>query len=270
MTQQVQRWMGIGVIALVLPIAAAAQQAFTRGSPSLRAGPAGNYPLVARLAPGQPLQVIGCTRGYSWCDVVLPDGLRGWVAASRLDYAYADTRVPILTYGATIGIPIVTFVIGDYWGNYYRDRPWYGERRWWGGYAPPPPMMPGWHPAPPPVPGWRPNPWPGFAPHPGPMPVPHPGYRPPPPVARPAPFPAPLPAPGFAPHAPNFVPRAQPNFVPQAPGFAPPQQGRQGGPRGEGHGGQQGRGGDHRGGEGQGGGGDRRGGEGHGGRGEGR
>jgi hypothetical protein len=35
------------------------------------------------------------------------------------------------TYGAVIGFPIITFMIGDYWGRYYHDRPWYGnESRW--------------------------------------------------------------------------------------------------------------------------------------------
>ena len=65
-----RRWIGIGTIALALPLAATAQQAFTRGGVDLRAGPGDNYPLVASLAPGQPLQVMGCTNGYGWCDVV--------------------------------------------------------------------------------------------------------------------------------------------------------------------------------------------------------
>ena len=66
-----RRWIGIGTIALALPLAATAQQAFTRGGVDLRAGPGDNYPLVASLAPGQPLQVMGCTNGYGWCDVCL-------------------------------------------------------------------------------------------------------------------------------------------------------------------------------------------------------
>jgi len=127
-----QRWAGIAAVALVLPLSAAAQQAFTRGAVNLRAGPSGDYPLVARLAPGQPLEVVGCTSGYGWCDVVLPDGGRGWVWARNLDYAYQDQRVPLATYGAVIGVPIIGFAIGSYWGNYYRNRSWYGDRRWWG------------------------------------------------------------------------------------------------------------------------------------------
>jgi len=201
-SQLARRWIGIGigVFALVLPLAAAAQQAFTRGAVNLRAGPSGDYPLVARLAPGQPVDVIGCTAGYGWCDVVLPDGGRGWVWSRSLDYAYQERRVPLATYGAVIGVPIVTFVIGSYWANYYRDRPWYGDRRWWGSRPPPPAM--GWSPPPPVRPAWQPRPWPGpgFRPPsaPGIRPPTDPGVRPPrpqpdfrsgPPPGRPHPHP---------------------------------------------------------------------------------
>ncbi|MBB3180218.1 SH3 domain-containing protein [Variovorax sp. Sphag1AA] len=82
MQKQTWRWIGTCAIALSLPMAAAAQQAFTRGSVNLRAGPSSSYPLVATLMPGQPLQVMGCTAGFAWCDVVLPDGLRGWAYAA--------------------------------------------------------------------------------------------------------------------------------------------------------------------------------------------
>ncbi|WP_454902014.1 SH3 domain-containing protein [Variovorax gossypii] len=194
-----QRWAGIAAFALVLPLSAAAQQAFTRGAVNLRAGPSGDYPLVARLAPGQPLEVVGCTSGYGWCDVVLPDGGRGWVWARNLDYAYQDQRVPLATYGAVIGVPIIGFAIGSYWGNYYRDRSWYGDRRWWGGMPPPP--VAGWRPPPPIRPGWQPRPWPG------------PGFRPPGPGVRPPPPPGIRPPidPGFRP------PRPHPGFRPGPP-----------------------------------------------------
>ena len=139
------RWPAPWVIALLaLPLAASAQQAYTRHGLNLRAGPSNNYPVVARLGGGQPLDVVGCTRGYGWCDVALPDGMRGWLYAPGLDYVNDGNRVPLAGYGAAIGIPIVGFAVGNYWGNYYRDRPWYGERRWWGNAAPPPAY--GWAP----------------------------------------------------------------------------------------------------------------------------
>ena len=188
MNKQTRQWIGIGTLALMLPVAASAQEAFARGPTNLRAGPSNDYPLVATIAPGQPITVMGCTGGYAWCDVALPDGMRGWAYAGSLDYAYQEQRVPLLTYGAAIGVPIVAFSLGSYWSNYYRDRSWYGQPRWWGGQPPPPPGA-GWRP-PPPVVGWHPNPYPGPGyrppgyrpppPGPGYRPPPNPGYRPPP------------------------------------------------------------------------------------------
>lgn len=156
MNKIAQRWLAVGALAL-MPIVASAQQAFARSTVNLRAGPAGNYPLIATIGAGQPFEVLGCTSGYSWCDVVMPDGLRGWVYAQSVDYAYEQRRVPIASYGAAIGIPLVTFTIGSYWGNNYRDRSFYDDRRYWGGRPPPP--RDNWQRPPPPRPEWRPNPY---------------------------------------------------------------------------------------------------------------
>ncbi|PIF76080.1 uncharacterized protein YraI [Variovorax sp. 54] len=242
----------LGALVLLLPLAAAAQQAFTRGAVNMRAGPSGDYPLVARLGPGQPVDVVGCTSGYGWCDVVLPDGGRGWVWSKNLDYAYQQQRVPLATYGAVIGVPIVSFVIGSYWADYYRDRPWYGDRRWWGQRPPPPPIA-GWRPPPPVRPGWQPRPWP---PGQGVRPPHGPGVRPPHgPGVRPPGGPGYRPPvdPGFRP------PRPQPGFRPgPPPGVSHPHPGggRPGGGGGGGggrpHGGGGGGGGGHGGGQGHG------------------
>ncbi|HEY2254340.1 MAG TPA: SH3 domain-containing protein [Variovorax sp.] len=225
MNKLTRRWIGIGSLALILPAAASAQDAFARGPVDLRAGPSGNYPLVATLAPGQPMQVMGCTAGYGWCDVVMPDGLRGWAYAGSLDYAYQEQRVPLASYAGVIGVPIVAFSLGAYWNNYYRDRPWYGQPSWWGGRPPPPPPA-GWRPPAPGVPSWRPVYPPGFAPHPGYRP-PAPGYRPPPPHA------------GYQPPPGNYHPPSHGGGYP--PGGHPP--GHEGRPPGGGGGGEHGGGG---------------------------
>ena len=215
------RWAGIGALALALPLAAAAQEAFARGSVTLRAGPSSDYPAIVRLGPGQPLTVLGCTSGYGWCDVVLPDGLRGWAAAQRLEYPYRGGNVPLASYGAIIGVPIVGFSIGRYWGDHYRDRPWYGDRRWWGNRPPPPPQA-GWRPPPPPNAGWQPRP-----------PGPGPGFGPPP--NRPQPGrpggPGYGPDPGFRPQPGGGGPRP-----PRDPGVRPPQPGPGAGQPGPGFG----------------------------------
>ncbi|HKT98479.1 MAG TPA: SH3 domain-containing protein, partial [Paraburkholderia sp.] len=132
-----------GLAAVSAAPALAQTQAFTSTTVNLYAGPAGDYPVVAQIPGGVSLAVMGCVAGYSWCDVSLP-GLRGWVYGAYLAYPYQGARVPLMNYGATIGLPIVTFSLGTYWGNYYRDRPWYGNQsRWY--------RHPGPRPGPPPV-----------------------------------------------------------------------------------------------------------------------
>ena len=79
---------------------------------------------------------MGCIDDYSWCDVVFGDN-RGWVYAGSLAYPYQNGRVPILGYGAIIGLPIITFSIGNYWDSYYRGRPWYRNRSYWVNRPPP-------------------------------------------------------------------------------------------------------------------------------------
>lgn len=128
---------------LLVPTAAFAQaQAVTNGSVNLRAGPARDYPVVSQLPGGVPVTVMGCVAGYTWCDVALPN-LRGWVYAGRLDYPYQGNPVPVLNYGTVIGLPVITFSIGAYWGNYYRGRPWYRDQARWAHHPPPRPPRPG-------------------------------------------------------------------------------------------------------------------------------
>src|SRR5450756_2240709 len=48
-------------LAAALPLTSMAQEARSTKWVNLRAGPARDYPLVARLGPGTPLAVQGCT-----------------------------------------------------------------------------------------------------------------------------------------------------------------------------------------------------------------
>lgn len=124
----------LAVACLAIPLGASAQptqQAFTSKSVNLRAGPARDYPLVAQLGPGMPVSVAGCINGYSWCDVILQNGNRGWIYAQNLNYPYQGSQVPLMTYGSAIGLPVIAFTLSTYWGNYYRGRPWYGQRLHW-------------------------------------------------------------------------------------------------------------------------------------------
>ncbi|MGF6467243.1 SH3 domain-containing protein [Paraburkholderia youngii] len=160
---------------LILPgVASAQSQAYTNSGANLRAGPASDYPIVAQLPGGVPVTVMGCLRNYQWCDVATPN-LRGWVYASRLSSPYQGYNMP-LNYGAALGLPILAFSINDYWGNYYRGQPWYGQRSRWARHAPPPPPRPG---AGHPPPNWRPLPGHVGGRPPGGSPPGHAGGRPP-------------------------------------------------------------------------------------------
>ncbi|WP_345810975.1 SH3 domain-containing protein [Paraburkholderia sp. PREW-6R] len=128
---------------LALPTFASAQsQAYTNVPVNVRAGPASDYPVVTQLPRGVPVTVMGCLSNYQWCDIAAPN-LRGWAYAGSLIYPYQGSNVPVMNYGTVIGLPIVTFSIGTYWGNYYRGRPWYNQQSRWANHPPPPPPRPG-------------------------------------------------------------------------------------------------------------------------------
>lgn len=118
------------VLLLGTTASAMAYDGFATGNVNLRAGPDIDYPVVTTIPVGAALSIQGCTEGWEWCDVIFAD-MRGWVAGNYIQYEYNDRPVLLSGYGATIGIPIVSFVITDYWGHYYRNRPFWVERERW-------------------------------------------------------------------------------------------------------------------------------------------
>jgi uncharacterized protein YraI len=104
--------------------------AYTSKDAHLRAGPARDYPVIAILPAGTEVAVHGCLGDYSWCDVIAGPN-RGWVYAGNINHPYQGMEVPVLRYGAEIGIAVVGFVLFDYWFGHYHDRPFYRDRDWW-------------------------------------------------------------------------------------------------------------------------------------------
>lgn len=121
-------WLAAGLLAL--PALAHAEWAYAAKDINLRAGPATDYPVVARLGAGVTLSVEGCLNDYRWCDVVAGP-YRGWVYAGNIVYSYQGRRVPVRDIGAAIGLGIVLFSLGNYWDQHYRNRPWYPQRQLW-------------------------------------------------------------------------------------------------------------------------------------------
>lgn len=132
---------------LLVPALARAADAYVTGNVNLRAGPDPDYPLIGQIPAGTEVDVQGCTAGWEWCDVIVY-GDRGWIAGNFIEYEYQDGPVLLPAYGARIGIPVVTFVIVDYWDHHYRNRPFYRERDRWYAHpiAPRPPPPPVSHP----------------------------------------------------------------------------------------------------------------------------
>lgn len=170
----IKRWM-VGLFVLAATVATvpalAADYAFIRAPVNLRAGPRVGYPVLVVLSSGTQVLVHGCVQDYAWCDVSV-DGERGWVSAAYLDYEYEGRPVIVEDYGPQLGIAIITFSIVEYWGDYYRHRPWYSRRAQYrdrfGAHAhiglPPPRHAPPRPPRPPSVPYHQGAPGYGYSP----------------------------------------------------------------------------------------------------------
>lgn len=112
------------------PVAAQTRTAWVSQDTPLQAGPDDDYPQVGMLFAGSSVALFGCLQDTAWCDVS-QGGERGWVDADDLETVYNRERVVIGDYSTLLALPWVTFAFDDYWGRYYRYRPWYHDRHRW-------------------------------------------------------------------------------------------------------------------------------------------
>jgi uncharacterized protein YraI len=118
--------LGLGM-AVLTPGAAVAANGYATATVNERAGPSTGYPVVTIVPAGAGVTIYGCLSDIAWCDVAYA-GTRGWVQGDYLQALYEAHRVAVPAYAPRLGIPFITFNIGVYWDNYYRHRPFYGER----------------------------------------------------------------------------------------------------------------------------------------------
>ncbi|HEV2977097.1 MAG TPA: SH3 domain-containing protein [Casimicrobiaceae bacterium] len=121
---------GCVALAVWLPLAAAAEEAFTVRDTDVFAGPSSEYPPIGQLPVNAAVELFGCLSDWSWCDVGFGPN-RGWIYAGDIVVPYDNQRVAIIEYGPRIHVPLVTFSLTAYWDEHYRSRPWYGERQQW-------------------------------------------------------------------------------------------------------------------------------------------
>ncbi len=125
-------------VSFLLPAVAQAAEGFSTANVNLRSGPSTSYPAVAVIPVGQTIEIYGCLNSTPWCDVSV-GRWRGWVAARYIRTTYRNSRVILEPrYYRPLGIPTVTFEIGNYWDRYYRNRDFYRQRdRFDNDYRPP-------------------------------------------------------------------------------------------------------------------------------------
>lgn len=111
---------------------ASATEAYATSSSWLRTGPDYKFPAITRIPRNATVDIIGCTEGYRWCDVIF-NHERGWFAGRRLQTVYNGRRDTIPNLAPLLGLLILQFSFRDYWDNNYRERPWYtdkNQQRW--------------------------------------------------------------------------------------------------------------------------------------------
>ena len=112
------------VFALGLGSVAQAVPGYSTGAVNMRTGPSTKYHVIRVVPRGAHVQINGCLRGYSWCDVSYA-GHRGWVSSRYLQRTgYRNGPRYVYRGGPDLGIPFVVFELFR-----HHDRPRYRHHR---------------------------------------------------------------------------------------------------------------------------------------------
>jgi uncharacterized protein YraI len=117
-------------VALLGPVAAHAERAYTTTTLALRAGPGSEYPRLERIPRDMRVEVHGCLDRFDWCDVSYR-GTRGWLDGEALVVRSEGRRSRVTEYWPRARGPIVTFSFDSYWDNNYNRRSFYRDRDDW-------------------------------------------------------------------------------------------------------------------------------------------
>lgn len=144
----------VAALAMMGGVVAQAAPGYSTANVNMRTGPDTEFPSVGVIPEGDSVNVRGCLRDESWCDVIW-QGNRGWVFSEYLAFDYRGQVTPLPDVGlSAFGLPVVAFLANDYWRRHYVGRPWYKERDRWVKFKPRP--RDGWRAPPkgPRNPGW--------------------------------------------------------------------------------------------------------------------
>jgi uncharacterized protein YraI len=106
-----QTWSGtVQPAPLPVPFSATVNTSFL----NLRQGPGANFSILRTLARGQSMTLQGRNADARWVQVVLPDGLVGWVSARYLSMSISAASLPLAsTTGVVPGAPQPVPVTGQ-------------------------------------------------------------------------------------------------------------------------------------------------------------
>lgn len=126
------------MISMAGTLAAQAAPGYSTANVNMRTGPDTEFPSVGVIPEGDSVDVRGCLRDESWCDVIW-EGNRGWVYSEYLGFEHRGAVTPLPDVGLTaFSIPVVAFLANDYWQRHYVGRPWYKDRDRWAKFKPRP------------------------------------------------------------------------------------------------------------------------------------